>query len=931
MVHFAQPLWLLAAPFLLYLIWRMQRESFAEGSKARMRFWLVLRSVILLLILAALAGLQTRKSIRQNQTIFLLDVSDSISAEQKQHAIAWMNRAIQRIRPPDQTGVIVFGSNAAVERFPRSPFPLDGIESSVKGTATNLERGAKLAEALFAENYKKSLILISDGEENAGTAEEQFRSLRNHGVLTQALFLEPSSHPEAMIEEVRFPEEVNLKEPFSLEVVTSSNQKMPALLQVFRNGLLLQEASIELKQESKNLVRLPQKIAEPGTYRYEVRLQPAGDYRLENNSRSGWISVEGPPRILIVDKMPEEEQPLKQALQGRGFQVDVKPAQFFPLTLEEMLLYQAILIRNIPASYIHNQMPLLQQYVHDFGGGFAMLGGEQSFGPGGYHQTPVETILPVRMDLINKKYLADVAMVIVIDKSGSMSYAERGKQKIDLADEGGSRVASMLKQSDQLGVLAVDSVPKWAFPLQKLSRLNDAIDAITSIRAGGGGIYVYSGLQSAYAELRKTKASVKHVILFADTADCEEKDGANGESSLALAQAALRDDRITTTTIGIGKSGDVDVEFLRQAALIGEGRFYFTDDMFTLPEIFTQESSIVQRYYITEERFTPAIVNEEPLLSGLKTIPDLDGYVATSLKPGATLELQSHRQDPVLACWRYGLGYSIAYTSEPASDWAGRWPAWPEYERFWAQIARYVAQDKKPARFRTLFSGNGESTTITVEALDDQGSFVDRATFNGIFIDDAGHPYETRFSQSAPGTYTAGVPSSGALFGKVFRMDGDAIQEEATVQFNGTTGIEFQHKTQGRELLQKLTGTVVKLPEEIRFPRGTSEEVAPLQSRLLLWASFLFFLDVAARKISLSNLRFGAEKQTAETRTTSPLLQLKDRKKAIRKQAEPVPQIILAESDHQDIIMEKAPDVAELVDSEYIQRLKEAKKRSLDK
>ena len=164
MVQFAQPWWLLAAPLLLYLLWRMQRESFAEGSKARMRFWLVLRSIVLLLILAALAGLQTRKSIRQNQILFLLDVSDSISAEQKQHAIAWMNRAMARIRPPDQAGIIVFGSNAAVERFPHAPVPLAGIESSVKTTATNLERGTKLAEALFADNYQKSLVVISDGE-----------------------------------------------------------------------------------------------------------------------------------------------------------------------------------------------------------------------------------------------------------------------------------------------------------------------------------------------------------------------------------------------------------------------------------------------------------------------------------------------------------------------------------------------------------------------------------------------------------------------------------------------------------------------------------------------------------------------------------------------------------------------------------------------
>src|SRR4029079_16056559 len=132
-----------------------------------------------------------------------------------------------------------------------------------------------------------------------------------------------------------------------------------------------------------------------------------------------------------------------------------------------------------------------------------------------------------------------------------------------------------------LGVLPVDSVPKWAFPIQRLGDKKQAIDAITSIRAGGGGIYVYSGLREAYRELQDIKASVKHVILFADTADCEEKEGANGESSLALAQRALEKYQITTTTIGIGQKGDSDVEFLQQVATIANGRFYFTNDMYT--------------------------------------------------------------------------------------------------------------------------------------------------------------------------------------------------------------------------------------------------------------------------------------------------------------------------------------------------------------
>ena len=290
-------------------------------------------------------------------------------------------------------------------------------------------------------------------------------------------------------------------------------------MQVYRNGALIQEGTLQLNKDEKELIRLPQKITEPGVYRYEIRLKPKEDYQSGNNTKEVWIAVQGPPRILLADTNPQDLKPLSQALTNRGFQINLTDVSGLPLSMEEMLQYQAIFVRNIAASNLQRQMPMIKQYVHDFGGGFVMLGGRSSFGPGGYYKTPIEETLPVRMDLINKKYLADVAMVIVIDKSGSMSFANRGRQKIDLADEGGARIVSLLKDTDQLGALAVDSVPKWAFALQHLNDKQQAIDAITSIRAGGGGIYVYSGLHEAYEALKKVDATVKHVILFADTAE----------------------------------------------------------------------------------------------------------------------------------------------------------------------------------------------------------------------------------------------------------------------------------------------------------------------------------------------------------------------------------------------------------------------------
>jgi Ca-activated chloride channel family protein len=932
MPSFATPFWLLLAFPVLFFLWKIHRQSFTDASRARRFAWLVLRSILALTLIIVTAGLQLETTVRRSQILFLLDVSDSIAPDQREKALEWINRAIRKIKEPDQAGLVVFGADAAVEHFPGHPAVQQTIEAQVDPSATNLEAAANLASAVFAENYQKSIVILSDGNDNAGRPENLFAWLKQKGISFQAHYVEPSLRPEAATESVRTPARVSPKQAFQLEAVLSANRNMPALLQIYRNGILLQEREVSLHADKKELIRLPQTINEPGLYRYQVQLKPKEDFRNENNQQEVWVSVEGPSRILLVDENPGELTNLAAVLRRRGFQIDLKSARDFPLSLQEMLLYQAIFIRNIPASQIHSRMEDLKRYVKDLGGGFAMIGGKQSFGPGGYYKTPVEEVLPVTMDLENKKYLADVAMVIVIDKSGSMSFADRGRQKIDLADEGAARVASLLKKSDQLGVLAVDSVPKWAFLLQKLGTGEAAEDAITSIRAGGGGIYVYSGLQEGYRRLKEAKASVKHVILFADTADCEEKEGPSGESSLLLAQRNLDQEKITTTTIGIGQMGDVDVDFLRQMATVGSGRFYFTNDMFTLPEIFTQESAIVQRYYINEEKFSPKAGEVEPLLTGIPNVPDLTGYVATTSKQTASVALWSHREDPILAFWRYGLGYSVAFTSDAGGLWSEPWSHWDRFEQFWTQISRYLAAENLPGNFTASTDQSGNITNIVVDALDESGEFLNSGSFSGLLLDGSGKSHPLQFQQTGPGRYEAQLKAEGNLFGKIFRIQGSEIAGETIVHFTGAKKREYEPASNGKKRLQQLGGKLVDSPDQLHFPGGKAVEIQDLKGPLLLFAAILFLIDVAGRKIDSSILRLRRSMPTVSRQETPPQwIRLKERKKTIavtQDIARPMPTIQtelpeqIDESRPEEVAKPEFPE-----SSDYIQRLKDAKQR----
>src|SRR5262245_18159084 len=189
MPTFSSPQWLLLAPILIVILWWLQKDSFAEGTRHRKLFWLVLRSIILCLLVAALAGLQMKTEVQQNQVVFLLDRSDSLGPEQKELALDWINRSMKQLKSRDQAGVVVFGSDAAVERFPNSPRPLLQIESTVDPSSSNLETAARLSEALLSSSYQQNIVVLSDGLENAGTADEIFSSLRKKGIFIQALYM----------------------------------------------------------------------------------------------------------------------------------------------------------------------------------------------------------------------------------------------------------------------------------------------------------------------------------------------------------------------------------------------------------------------------------------------------------------------------------------------------------------------------------------------------------------------------------------------------------------------------------------------------------------------------------------------------------------------------------------------------------------------
>ena len=171
--------------------------------------------------------------------------------------------------------------------------------------------------------------------------------------------------------------------------------------------------------------------------------------------------------------------------------MDTRAASGVPRTLEDLQQYDLFLLSDVSALTLNReQMELYRRWVQDFGGGFALIGGENSFGVGGYYRTPIEQMLPVRMEHEDRLDTPSVALLVVLDRSGSMSAQVAGQTKMSLADQGAVFAMNVLQPRDYFGVTAVDTRPHVVAPLAQISSKTGIEQKILSITAGGGGIYI---------------------------------------------------------------------------------------------------------------------------------------------------------------------------------------------------------------------------------------------------------------------------------------------------------------------------------------------------------------------------------------------------------------------------------------------------------
>lgn len=758
-------LWLL---LLLPLLWVGLRYSLARMTGPQRRWATVLRVAILSLLVLALAGLRMPWVNHNLTVVFAFDRSASVTSEAEKAGLEWMRKALETKRSGDEMAFVGFAETGMALPPPPAK-PNEQWPEQPHRNATDVGKALSFASAVADDGKQRRLVLLSDGYDTGGKVLETAAALKQAGVDLMVVPLKNPEAPEVLVEQLQIPRELREGEPFDATVVLRSNVETSVKVRLFSAGFAVGETSVDLKP---GRTTLPFRNIHPdsNTATYEVEIFPGQDTQLENNKAQATAFQRGEPRILVIDPVPERLQPLTGALAAEHIQVETRPVNGLPKTLEDLQGYDALILSDVSALHLSRaQMNLYTQWVKEFGGGFAMLGGEQSYGVGGYFRTPLETMLPVRTENDDRAESPTVAMMIILDSSGSMTATTAGQTKMSLANQGAALALEVLQAKDLLGVMAVDTKVHPVAPLARHSNKAEVAQNIMRITAGGGGIYVYTSLIEAYSQLKNVNAKVKHVILFSDAADAEEKaagemaDGSKIPGSALELAAAMVPARITTSVVALGQPNDKDVPFLKQLAATGGGRFYLTNDALSLPQIFTTETMRVAQSSMVEEPVLAVPARKSPILEGIDwdMAPLLLGYNVTKLKPTADLVLATEKGDPLLATWHYGLGKVAAFTSDAKARWGAEWLQWQGYGKFWAQLVRSIMRQggaKGGLQVETEPSPDGKFLRVTVDATEADGSFRNQLplTVGAILPDGSKTSAEAR--QTAPGRYVATVP-----------------------------------------------------------------------------------------------------------------------------------------------------------------------------
>ena len=403
-----------------------------------------------------------------------------------------------------------------------------------------------------------------------------------------------------------------------------------------------------------------------------------------------------------------------------------------------------------------------------------------------------------------------------------------------------------LRESDEINVIAFDDTYQNVVEMQSVGDIKNIKEMIGGITVGGG-TSIYPALEQGYKAQLNSKGKIKHIILLTD-----------GEDSFSLSNYTslvndIKNEGITLSTVSVGE--DANESLLQTLANEGSGRYYHTDKYTDIPRIFAREVLLSAGTYIINEEFTPSISSNSEILSGINTkegIPDLKGYIGTSIKENATEILTSNHHEPILASYRYGIGKTVSWTSDINGQWSSDYLTWNKGAQL-IKNAIYWTIPELSDEGKLSISQEGNEALI--EFYSD--SNLEGSKIKAIYNSESGSNGEIELIEEEPGKYTGKVKLDEIGFYNFNvreEKDGEIINN-----YTGAFSLQYsdeykfnKNKDKIKTLVSEVNGKFINNSKDVfKGERKEAYKKINLSNIFLIFALVLFFLDIVYRRLNL--------------------------------------------------------------------------------
>ncbi len=900
-ISFDSP-WYLLLLGLVPVLWWFSFRSLAALGMARRILSLVVRSLVLLAFILALAEIQLVRRNDQLTVFYLLDQSESIPTQHREAMLNYVNEAILEHRQrDDRVGVIVFGRDAAIEIPPfDDDVQIHKVETELDPNYTDLARAIRLAQSSFPEDASKRIVVVTDGNENVGDAAEQARVVADAGVGIDVVPVRYEQRGEVIVERVAIPSSIREGQPFDLRVWVN-NTKQPTendagmvagrlVVKRLSGGAsqLISDDAIELPS-GKSPFFVRQEIEASGFFQYQAEFIPSreeDDTMPQNNRATTFAHIRGKGKVLLIEDedTPGEFERLiytlrRQSLEGeelggQKLEVTVRDTKRPFSGLAELQQYDAVILANVPRERFDDaQIRMLVTNTEEMGAGLLMLGGPNSFGAGGWSNTELEKAMPIDFHIKAAKIVPRGALAMIMHAS-EMAQGNFWQKKI------GEEALKALGPRDYCGVIHYGRNGEawlWKPGMCVVGGNRQKMLALMDRMTPGDMPDFDPGLKLAFTGLSNVPdAAVKHMIVISD--------GDPSPPSAAIVKK-LAASKITVSTVAVACHGPAESQRLKKLAADTGGKYYQVNNPKALPKIFQREARRVAQPLIYENSMgvRPYVKFPHEMIRGVgQTMPPIKGYVMSTVKENPLVEVAlvspqpgAERNRTILASWTYGLGKAVAFTTDAGVRWATDWTDWENYDKLFGQMIVWAMRPPaEEGQFTVTTQLEDGEVQVVITALDKDDEYLNFLDMTAVVVR-PGPELETtplEIEQTAPGRYVGSFPARdpGAYFVMVNPGAGmPPIRTGVNVPYSD----EFRGRATNEALLDQLVslvpeggkrGQLILGPEHFddlkpylavnTFRRDLAKATSsqPVWYYLVLVGSCLFFFDVFVRRVQVS-------------------------------------------------------------------------------